>query len=246
MSIRLTGSTFDTLVQASPLVLTLPFTLGFWVYPMGTGIPWSMGGAASDIGYRIENSVSSTYWSMKYYNGTGNVGQAEIVASGIANAWQHLIVRYISNTNRRMSLVTRATVAHANNTDSITPAALAMMTLGAAKSSAEYAYYTGAVGEFFFADADIMPGGGVMSDSLHRQIAYCGPFSVDHVASKIVEYRSGRTGLGSRDDSIGEIYQRSPSRPWVPANAPKLWEHPPLDPGYVRPDFRQQQQLVLV
>jgi hypothetical protein len=230
MSCQFIAASSQKLVLTPILSGVAPFTFGCWVYSINnSGQIWQLGTTGAPAFY-IASSFPVTF---SYWTGSANAGLMNAMSD--VNEWMYLIWRVINNSLRRASMVkSDGTILHDSNTSTITPAGgFTHMALGA--STGTGAYLEGKLAEFFYADADIQPDGGVLNNDLLRQIAYRGIFSVPHLVPSVVEYRSLRYGpfIGGPD----EIYQRSGARPWVASGSPPSWQHPPFLRGdYVRPN----------
>jgi hypothetical protein len=240
MGVSIVGGSFHVLNQATVVasVLTVPFTVGFWVYPtVGSSVAWSAGGA-TDIGWRLENYNTGTGWSMYYYN-AGQSGQAQTATGGALNAWQYIVMRFIGTTNRRLSVWTPGQApTHVQGTGSVTPGTLTMHTIGAAKSGAsEYGYYSGWFAEYFAATGDIQANNAQLDDQVLRRMAMEGPLSVPHIVPRVVEYRPLMCGVYDRD-----VLRRGSN--WTATNGPTSSAHPPLYGTYVRPNQSIRQLYV--
>lgn len=211
---------------AAPAVTTLPFTIGFWLYVGSEDYKnlWSMGAASADPAWEIWhdpwNNLRLDYWS-------GSANQGEVLATIGYNEWMYVVGRFISPTNRRLSVLrANGNINHSNSTGSVSPTTLARMTLGAYWSNGSASgFFTGRMAEFWFADADVQPDGAQLDNSMLHQLARRGPLSMPHLQPVLVEYLPLWNG---RPDPL---YQRGGARAWggvMPALAP----HPPIYADY--------------
>jgi hypothetical protein len=109
------------------------------------------------------------------------------------------------------------------------------MAVGALVNSSPSGFFDGQVGEFWYTDTDIQADGAQLQDSTLRQLAYFGPFSIPHIAKDIVEYRSFRSRLDSRQDTPDEVYYRGTRPVWTNTNGVNLGPHPPAATNYIDP-----------
>lgn len=85
----------------------------------------------------------------------------------------------------------------------------------------------GQIAEIWYTNTDIQPDGAQLQNSTLRQLAFNGPFSLPHIAKDIVEYRSFRSRLDSRQDTPEEVYHRGLRQTWTNTNGVTLGPHPP-------------------
>jgi hypothetical protein len=214
------------------------FSVGCWFYVTTTGsssrVIWEASLTATDDSIRLNNVLGFLSFE-KNHLAANTWGFGPSVA---ANIWYYTLCREISITNHRVSMLTATTgqVQHSSDatssavtTNNVKTTIGATHTNGAAGSGMQ-----GGIAEWFVADGDIVPGGGAPSDSLIRQLAYYGPFSVPSIAAQIYEYRGlVRPGNGLTND----YYARDGGfrALWVPTGSPIVGPHPPLSGNYVRP-----------
>lgn len=162
------------------------------------------------------------------------------------NQWYFVVARAISATNRRVAVLMRTgATSHAQNTTSRVPTGVTRIALGSEADATPSLFFDGLIGEFWYTNTDIQPGGAQLQDGLLRQLAYGGPFSVPHIAKDILEYRSLRHGLVSDDDVHGELYFGAGGiQTWTNTNVATLGPHPPLPYWYIKPTVNRQ--LILV
>jgi hypothetical protein len=233
------------LTQASALVTTNgPFTVGFWV-KINTlpGSDQEMCSISATSAQRTwEMYVKSTgAVGAGYYNGTA-FGYVDTSGNAItAGVWCYYIFRSISTTNRRISVWRPGSIVAAQDTASFSAGALDRISLAMLQynSGAPTAFCTCQLAEFFYADADVYPGGAAMDASLLSRIAFNGPLSVPHIVPMIVDYHPLR-----HPDIEADCYQRGGARAWTTGGAPTARDHPPLHGDYVRP--RQVKRLLAV
>lgn len=149
-----------------------------------------------------------------------------------------VIGRFIGATNRRMAIVdlSLGSVTHVTNTTNRTPTGIDSVAIGCRLDSTGASnFMNGFISEFWYADVDIQEDGAQLMDSTARQLAMYGPFSLPHIAHKIIEYRSFRSVLTSGNDNPREVYCRATRPTWANTNGVILGPHPPLPSGFFRP-----------
>lgn len=248
MSARFVTASTQYLRQTSAVIGTnTPWTVGLWAWVPalpGAGVayvPFSLGANAA---VRVwETYIGNTgQVGLGYWDGAQN-GYTEIAGGFAAGVWAYIVVRSISTTNRRWCVMLPGAVNHAQNTDSFSTGALDQISIGATVfNGGVESPMTGAVAEFFYANADIQPGGAQLDDAMLKQLAHRGPFSMSHVVPYIVEYQSLRKGMKGRGP--GDGYQAGAYRQWAEVAAPTIGDSPPLASDYVRPNQTLQPLLV--
>lgn len=229
------------------IIEAVPFTIGMWILPrsvsalqyvVGTGDTGS-----SSAGFSVRISATGQW----IINATsGGVSSEGTIAGAIANSWSYVLARFITTTNRRMSvLFPDGSISHAQNTTSRTPLAAEIdhWTIGARELATASQFVNGQVAEFFLSDADVQVDGAQTDAALVRQLAYGGPFSIPHVVNNIIEYHSFR--VDPTKPRLGEdFYGRAGIQSWAAAGTPAAGPHPPLPYWFVRPN--QTKRLLLV
>lgn len=240
MSAFFVSGSSQFLRNSTPPITAVPFTVGFWLQPTVVS-----GGVNRVVWGIFQSSNNSNYFNL-YINITTQTfaweagdGTDRDVTSGVASAgnWHYIILRAISATNRRISVLTaNGTLTHAQETTSCVPTGLNRQTIGAYDGGAPANFYDGYIAEFFVCNADIQLDGAQLQDATMRKLAYGGPFSIPHIIPSIVEYRSFYSTQGSDTDKPGEVFWGSAGRQsWVNTAGVRVGFHPPLSSGYVRP-----------
>lgn len=238
MAIRFAGSA--GIKSAALTTQALPWTVGFWYYPVTIAIDdcmYAMTATASDIVWEIiHNSATAGDLTWDYWNGTGTAGPMTITGAFTAGAWHYIIARNIAAANRRMSLLKPSgQVAHANVTVSVTPGTLVKHTIGYYETNAAGQWIDGRIAEWFFAAADIQPGGAQLADETVRTLAYNGPWAIPTLAPFIHEYRSFKVPSLANEPLDDNVFQlRNQSGAWVYNGTPSIAQHPPLLEPYDR------------
>jgi hypothetical protein len=243
MAMGLVTASSQRLLLAAPATTALPWTIGAWFNPRGSGTRdiWSSGESGSLVNYRLPVVVGGDV-QFAYNDGT-TTSTITLNAVATAGAWHYVVARGISLSNRRASIIATSTgtITHGSSTATRLSSTINQMALGFRANSTPTAYYEGAIAEFFYADVDVQADGLQLDEALLHQLAYRGPFSVPHLAAAIVEYRSLRgVAFDSANDASGEVYQRGARRDWVAAGGPTPADHPPLYSGYVRPNQKKR------
>lgn len=228
---------------AAPLVSTgYPVTVAAWVYPTTTAAArsvWSLTDPAAAASYFNVLQSSGDQWSLIASDGTASTVSGGSVT---ANAWTFLAARFITTTNRRLDgLLPDGSTFAIQSTASRAPTNLSMLAIGAREVSTPAIFFTGRIGEFWYAAANIA-GTGALDSGLLRSLAYGGPFARPSLAAKVIEYRAFRknrvTGEGG-DVYVGAGQQM---QSWTNVNGVTIGPHPPLPYWYANP--RQRKTLL--
>lgn len=243
MSVHLTKTNGNWLQQAAPLLPATgyPATFACWFQPHTLGI--------TACYFTLLNSTSSGMFFKGFISATNiislaaNDGLTSAVASTaitvVAGMWYFVVCRCISATNRWIAaLGFDGQISHAQNTTSKAPTGMNRLRIGIDDTTSNN-LFDGYVGEFWYTDTDIQPGGAQLNDNTLLQLAYNGPFSMPNIAPDILEYRSLRKAPTSDRDVATEIFSASPTT-WVSVASgtnpqPDVGVHPPLPGGYIRP-----------
>lgn len=213
-----------------------PFTVGFWAYPVSlTNTAFSLAATTSDNNY-LSIEMNGSVWRMKAAAG-GVANVAAISTTTVANAWQYVLFRCLSASNRRLSaLHPDGGGYHALSTTTRAPTGITCISMGGLITSTTTAFFSGMIAEFFYTNTDIQPDGLQLSDSTLRQLAFGGPFSVPSIVKDIQEYRSLWSALDSSQDVIDEYDHGGDGRKaWVNTNGVTRGSHPPLSAWYEEP-----------
>lgn len=229
MSASFTGAPF--LTQSAPLIVAYPFTIAFWAWPNTVAIsdPFALKNTGGDEYYELQ--VDGTNWNFIAGDSTSDANC--IAAAYTNNAWQYVVCRAISATNRRITVLRPTGVSvHAQNTTSKTetPNTFNIGTFASGVNP-----WNGYFAEFWYTLTDIQPGGAQLGEFFLRQLAYEGPFSQPQLVDDIHEYRSFQI------DPILNI----PEHTYFGGRGPRVWTssngtvgigpHPPLLTSYKRP-----------
>jgi hypothetical protein len=240
MAVLLDGST-QYLSSASIPFTTQPFCMAAWFRLR------AVGSLVRNIVATCDTTVGSHYHSLQMgtdeivlLNASDGVGAfATVGAAMVPGAWHFSIARCISTTERRISLLAMGAttlISHGNNTTSKAPNAPNLMSIGVrVNNSGGQGAWDGSIAEAWFASGDVFQSGSDLPNEMVMQLAFGGPFSMPHIAAKIVDYRSLRSSIDSRSDRGSEIYQRGARQTWSATGAPGLTDHPPLPYWFQRP-----------
>jgi len=234
MSAVFNGSS-NYLTNTAPAITNYPFTVGCWFRPTSTaaiGALWQLGDAATGLNlFTVEYTTAPAVRVLSVAAGVASFIDFGTVT---ANAWQFAVARYISSTNRRCSLLqSNGAAAAGQDTGSSAPSAATSFQIGTRLAATQY--FTGAIGEFWYTATDIQADGAALDESMLRQLAYGGPFSVPHIAAGVIEYRGFRKFPSSEGDEAGEVYHRSSRQVWSNTNSVVIGAHPPLPYWYRNP-----------
>ena len=235
MSARFVSAS-STYLSSGSFIPTYPFTVALKVFPTTTGsnkVFWSVGAFGAND-YWVLQQASSNVWQILSARSTVQTSSAGTVT---ANQWAFLVGRFISATNRRLSVLDyNGAVSHVQNTTSSNPQLLDNMGLGCRASGTKTLFFDGNIAEYWITDTDIQPGGTQLLDTTLRQLAWGGPFSWPLVAKDLVEYRGLVTAIESRSDRAGDVYFGKFGRlTWDNNNGVAIGAHCPLPYWYVKP-----------
>lgn len=252
MAASFVSASSQHLDQVSVPITAVPFTVGLWVRPTTTGTLrhfWSLGDSASNL-FPAAFSIGQSAANAWIVQADVNTSATETTSAGAvtANQWAFVFARFITATNRRISVLqSDGSTAHAQGTTSETPTSIDIMSLGCYNGNSSGGgafanFFDGQVGEFWYTNTDIQADAAQTQESLLRQLAYGGPFSVPHIAKDIVEYRSLRKATTSDRDNETEVYFRGPfsKRIWADVASVTVSHHPPLPYWYVKPEQNER------
>ena len=239
MAASFVSASSQILFNGSVTTLAMPFTVGCWVYSADAA------GSTQTVWSIADTAVTNHYWRLTRSSAAPPVFQIGAASGSTANTtslgtafavgtWNFVVVRMISATNRWISAwQSDGLMQHAQGTTSRSPTGIDTISVGARKISSTDTYWGGSIAEFWYTDTDIQADGAQLENALLWRLAFCGPFSVPHVAKALVEYRSFRTGLADTEDLPEEIYYRGLRPTWTNTNVATLGPHPPLPGRYI-------------
>jgi hypothetical protein len=236
MSARFLATSSQRLTNSSPPVVTMPFTVGFWCQPTVSSTAqsaWAMCDPAGTHFYGVTFISSGTQVELQQNSGATT---SEVIASFTytLGQWVYCLLRCIGAADKRLTAMNHTgLVASINSVTSKTPT-VTTVDIGALGRSAPIQLWSGYVAEYFITNTDIQPGGGAMQESLLRQLAFGGPFSVPHIAADILDYQAFRSALGSDTavDTDGFYDAPKGQQIWTNTNTVGLGPHPPLPGNY--------------
>lgn len=213
-----------------------PWSAGMWILPRNTTAQETLciNSSANTASYLVEG-IKDTTWHFNCAEGSASDVTAGTVTAG---AWHYVLWRGISATNRRISVLNaNGSVSHAQNTTSLVPLNIDRMRIGEWAGSGTGAPLDGVMAEFWYATADIYPGGAAITDEELRRLAYRGPFSLPgNVVQYLREYLSLRTLPSRGPGSDWYIGAQQRMDLWTPNGSPvNGGPHPPLPSDYIRP-----------
>lgn len=240
MSALFASASSQYLKNATAPVTVAPWTVSFW-----SNTP----SAASEkcLWCLTDTAGASDGWAL-YKRATSNLiifgcyssvayEEAACATAVVSNAPTFVVVRGISATNRKVSVLhATGAIDPAQNTNSVTPAGIDTVALGAEVQSSVGVPMDGMLAEYAMWNVDVQGDGAALQASTLRQMAYGGPFSMTHVLGNLVEYRSLRSSLVSASDRPNEIYLGAGKtrQVWTNTGGATLGPHPPLGPRYVK------------
>lgn len=249
MAVSFVSASSQYINNAAAPVTAIPFSVGFWFkMPTGGSDPtlWSLSDTAGDVNqFYIFLNASNQIVIGALATTPAETATTTAITS---DAWAYVVARFISATNRRISVRhASGVIDNAQNTTSKTPASIDAVTLGASGSLTKSNYIDGSIAEYWMANVDIHRGGGALPATYLHQLAFNGPFSVPFIERNLVDYRSFRQSITS-DQDHGDDYFPPANRPvrqvWTNVNSATLGPHPPLPGSYER--WNRQQMPVLV
>lgn len=235
MSANFVNASSQRLVNSSPGFTDYPFTVGLWVMPVSAtaGAYFTLADTGTNNN-QIMVEQSTTQIRISAVAG-GTSAAATITTTFTANKWHYIVARAISSTNRRIAGVFPAgQTLHAASSTSRAPTSMDTLAIGAYENSSPGIFFDGMIAELWYTATDIQADGAQLQDSLLRQLAYGGPFSVPHIAKDIIEYRSFKSTLDSKYENWCEVYSQSAKQNWTNTNGVTIGPHPPLPGSYVR------------
>jgi hypothetical protein len=233
MSIRCASG--QALNNATIVAPAYPFTVGCWYKCFSItadGTVWSFTDTATTTNLYLVRQRSTGEFSIVANGGSTNAAGN---VSGYSSGWVYSLARFISATNRRLSVLDSfGTAVTIQSTTSRTATSLDNARIGGLLTTSATEYLDGMVAEWWYTNTDIQPDGGVLSAQTLRQLAYNGPFSIPSVAAAVVDYRSLKNGCGSNADS-GEDYFYGPKglQTWTSVGSAVAGvDNPPINECY--------------
>lgn len=241
MSAFFNSASSQRLFNAATPITTYPFTVGLWVRPTTTGTTkkmWSNSDGAGSINFfEIQQNATGGF-------SASAAGFNAIAGTAVANTWFYIVARYISTVNRQLSVLSAdGIIATGSDVSSANPPGIINMSLGASAATTGLAFFDGNIAEWWIANSDIQGDGAALQNSTLIQLARNGPFSIPHIASAVVDYRSLRYALGSDQDSQPD-YVGKKRQTWANVNGVIRAVHPPLAVGYMGPASQIQNRVV--
>jgi hypothetical protein len=241
MSLHVTSADANHLTTYSVAVatpfFTAPLSIGMWLRPT------SLVNATQRV--FIEHSVGGG-WSSRgiQFDSSGNVifnhdGAAGFTVSALAvDKWYYILAR-AAGANARLSVLKPdgSIVSGSAGSAWTNLAGTTYLSIGSAQLMG--GTMDAAVAELWYANSDVQPDGLTAQESLVRQLAYGGPFSVPNLAPTIREYRSFRVGGISSKDRFEEVYFRDKRNEYTCSATEKITDHPPLPYWYAKPGQRK-------
>lgn len=238
MGVRLTVASSQSLRQAPPPFTTLPATMGFWfnttTVAAGT-VNFSSWQNAAGTDYAVGRSAATPY----FYGGAVTTNFSMTL---VANAWYFVLQRFVSASSKRASILgPDGVIVHIANTDNVSVVPT-MIYLGMNGDAATL--FDGSLAGYFLMDVDVQPDGVASTDSLVRQLAHRGPFSIPQFASRVVEYQSFLSGVSSHPKE--NYYSRYARQIWAVTGGFSTGLHPPAMSKWVQPPGRFPSGIVSI
>lgn len=221
-------------------ICVYPFTVGFWVYIPSISANmtiWSECDTGTTNNYYSVRATTTAFTIVARGGGTENSGTA--TASLLTGAWNYVIARFISATNRRISVFNRNGIVHAQVTTNTTKSATGMENIGYLRTSAGITeQFTGYVGELWMALKDIQGDGAQLLNSTLVSIAFNGPLKYVNPQNSLAYYFSFKQKVSPMPYwDYGEAYMNNTIRAlitnWTSLTTTPTWgPHPILKPTY--------------
>ena len=240
MGVSFDGTTGNFLnASPSPLLSStgVPVTMACWVKNPSSNadfISFGRDNAQNSIALGLTNTGA---YRLSVQNGgvfTNLTGGA--TTSG--NPWTFVLGRFISATNRRIHSLTSLGVSSAQDTTSVSITGLNTLALGCNFSGTQTRFSNCVVAEAWWAVGDIYGDGSLAADDAFvRQLALGGPFWMDNINAKVVEYFSCRdfTSTTQAGPMNGIRTYGPATAAWLPTSSTQFTDHPPLPAWYIRP-----------
>lgn len=228
MSLVLINSDNQNIWQQAPFS-ALPFTIGLWFYPTTMAatniLSWFDSVAANDYAIGL-TTTGLLIWGGSTVTNFGTVA---------VRTWNYLVFRGIAAANKRAVVLPASGVpVHVQSTNAT---ALTATNLYIASDQGIGSFFDGYIARFFLADIDVQADGTQLSNTTLYQLAYKGPFSIPHLASRVVEYEAWDTPIGGTQGS--SFYARYPQKTWTFGTTslivPSIGAEPPVMFGTFRP-----------
>lgn len=251
MSLKMVAASTQYLTQSAPPLLDYPFNIGLWMNLS------AVSNVARTLFCLTDTGAASHFLSIGMTSAEllrisaaagGTVNSGTATTALVAETWNFSVFRFVASNQRRFRPVyangfsgevgSTATARAPTNMDAIL--------LGALNSGGTISEpWDGMLAEYWIMKGDIMDGVETTDaySWLMRELRMRGPFALPHIARKVVEYRSFRTGIngGGPDDiyfaqpGVGSG-AGSPTRPgpWTDNNGVTIGPHPPHVAGWVK------------
>jgi hypothetical protein len=241
MSVKFATSGTDHLVLNRTFPVSgMPITMGAWVRPTTVNTAVSeyvigLSNSGSDNQYcilmRRLDSGAGVKWAAYAEDTPSFAAVSGKAGTPTAGRWDFVVVRFPGPVAPRVAVLQGdGLFDHGQGTTTHAPTGLNDLRIGSCTfvTGGPVNGFDGSVAEYWIADSDIQDDNGQLSNTLLYQLAYGGPFSVEHVAARLVDYRSFRSGL--RADTPGEVFAgRYGGMPWgIGGGSPGLYAQPPI------------------
>ena len=251
MSLAFTAGSSTGMSYPAAWTLALPFTVGMWVYPTTTGTQRYIYNQADNVSITDGRlgllQDTADVWGIEAFDGTTE----DIATAGtvVANQWTFLIGRFISSSNRRLSVQPfSGTPVHAQGTTAITPGGSLVTYLANTQiDGTPSSFFSGYIAEVWFVRADIQADGAQLQNTTLWQLAFGGPLSMPHIAKDLFSYQSfslGPSVTNTKGYTNSENYIPKGDFVWNISTAVTTAPHPPLPYWYVKPG--QNKELLVV
>jgi hypothetical protein len=214
-----------------------PYAVGMWAFPTATTAGQTLFGNGYTANQTFERVTLSTTCTIG-----SNAGGGEVVATAAgaitANQWYFVVGRFVSATERRISLYSPSTgVSHGNSATSSAPATDTTLIGANFSLNSAQNQFTGVIAEYWSTQGtDCWIPGNHFPNEVFLKLAFGGPFSIGLVDRSLLEYRSFRQGpvefYGAGDRDL--FTRRLQMQRWDRVATVYGGIHPPLPYWYRR------------
>lgn len=236
MSLRFTSASSQNLLNSSPGVVTFPQTFACWLKPVTVTActVMELGNTASASHWCGLGLDTTSGWGFEA-SATGGAGTTVYATTASAGRWDFCMIRWISATNRRISVLTeKGNVAHAQSTTSINPT-ITNFVLASSYSGGPGFYFNGCMAELWRIAADVQPDGAQTENWFLRKLAYEGPFAFPHLRKDLIEYHAFRSAVITDRPNEALYGLRGAQTYTIGGSSPAIDTHAPLLGSYRTP-----------
>ena len=233
------NGTSQYLICQNPVITAHPFTVGMWINLQAAGTVQRSLFCLSDT------AVTNHYYLLRMTTAetvsiVANAGGTETIATAtnpiVAGNWAFVIARFVSNAQRRISVVRMGSPVLNNSSSSGVSTAVLnadTITIGCLYTSAGASeFWNGSIAEFWLAQGDISSSADNVNVHTVMDYALRGPFNRGNVS--VVDYMSLRRGFPNGEGF--DFHRAGATYPlWSAIGGPTLVSHTPLPADYRKP-----------